>query len=129
MVAAVLNNVAVTGKWALRFNFFFSRFLLGCAQTPLPSMRESIFVPTFGRKRDNGASLRLSVNVWHVTPCDSPARGDVINSSPEPRASKEQVWGGCPALPVAHLRGRLCAACALALPMLHRAGEPGGEKG
>lgn len=47
----------------------------------------------------------------------------------EPCASKEQVWGGSPALPVAHLRGRLCAACALSLPTPHRAGEPGGERG
>jgi len=47
----------------------------------------------------------------------------------EPCASKEQVWGGSPALPVAHLRGRLCAACALSVPTPHRAGEPGGEKG
>ncbi len=48
---------------------------------------------------------------------------------PEPCASKEQVWGGSPALPVAHLRGRLCAACALSVPTPHRAGEPGGERG
>lgn len=48
---------------------------------------------------------------------------------PEPCASKEQVWGGSPALPNAHLRGRLCAACALSVPTPHRAGEPGGERG
>lgn len=32
-------------------------------------------------------------------------------------------------MPVAHLRGRLCAACALSVPTPHRAGEPGGERG
>lgn len=48
---------------------------------------------------------------------------------PEPCASKEQVWGGSPVLPVAHLRGRLCAACALSVPTPHRAEEPGGERG
>lgn len=32
-------------------------------------------------------------------------------------------------MPNAHLRGRLCAACALSVPTPHRAGEPGGERG
>lgn len=35
------------------------------------------------------------------------------------------MWGGIPALPVAHLCGRLCAACALSVPMPDRAGKPG----
>lgn len=48
---------------------------------------------------------------------------------PKPCASKEQVWGGIPALPVAHLCGRLCAACALSVPMPDRAGKPGLGRG
>lgn len=54
---------------------------------------------------------------------------ECVAAWPKPCASKKQVWGGSPALPIAHLRGRLCAACALSLPTPHRAGEPGGERG
>ncbi|CAB1435933.1 unnamed protein product [Pleuronectes platessa] len=55
--------------------------------------------------------------------------GKCVAAWPAPCASEEQVWGGSPALPVAHLRGRLCAACARSVPTPHRAGEPGGEGG
>lgn len=63
---------------------------------------------------------------WYVCEC---VHVHCVAAWPEPCARKEQVWGGSPALPVAHLRGRLCTACALSVPTPHRAGEPGGERG
>ena len=68
--------------------------------------------------------VHVSVCVYMLCEC-----AHRVAAWPEPCASKEQVWGGSPALPVAHLRGRLCAACALSVPTPHRAGEPGGERG
>lgn len=48
----------------------------------------------------------------------------------EPPCQQEQVWEGGPGMPVTHLRGRLCAACALSVPTPHRdGGGEGGERG